>query len=453
MTGKTKKHNASHTHQLAQAEFKKRFKEYIRQICISCGAGQAFDLLSEDTFRELFYLHGLPLQIHAAKGHTIAEADLHEARLILALMLPEQQYVPAEGAAKLPLSIFFSTGFCFYFYLSQEKLEGSPVTAQLRRLMHAYIESHGGYEQAHLSLNDILFVILLFISHLTTGLCSIEFCSKPRSASQFGIQYYLSITKTIPPQQHVVLDGVSRPVTRLGFGGINKETEFVSVRPGQLGLPDDGTTPPLEVYFQSHVLVRLKERLDCIIEPICQYALFSAMKDCRSSRGMHGEILVDFFIGDMKVGYLVVEPHKSMAIIRTFLFLTNDGTPEAARLCSLYGLRRLDTNYLAIDRLSAFHSDDLHASQELEAMLRVIGCEKFSEILAGMNDMLTKKETQHTGTLLMQYMGLMRGSKNISAVPDFDGPGDEVQSPLPVHSEPEEEQVLSPQEVEAETRS
>ena len=41
-------------------------------------------------------------------------------------------------------------------------------------------------------------------------------------------------------------------------------------------------------------------------------------------------------------------------VIRTFLFVTNNGTPEGKKLAQITGLQKLDKKYLALDKLSTF---------------------------------------------------------------------------------------------------
>lgn len=46
--------------------------------------------------------------------------------------------------------------------------------------------------------------------------------------------------------------------------------------------------------------------------------------------------LVTYYQFGVKVGYLVVEMMAGMAIVRTFLFLMNHGTPEGEKLQQIW---------------------------------------------------------------------------------------------------------------------
>lgn len=57
-----------------------------------------------------------------------------------------------------------------------------------------------------------------------------------------------------------------------------------------------------------------------------------------------------------------------MSVIRTFPFITNGGTPEGQRLQELSGIKRMDREFPAIDKLSTFVSADIRANRELESL-------------------------------------------------------------------------------------
>lgn len=50
-------------------------------------------------------------------------------------------------------------------------------------------------------------------------------------------------------------------------------------------------------------------------------------------------------------------------VIRTFLFLTADDTPEGQILRELADFKKLDKKYRAIDKLSTFFSKDLRSNK------------------------------------------------------------------------------------------
>ena len=61
-------------------------------------------------------------------------------------------------------------------------------------------------------------------------------------------------------------------------------------------------------------------------------------------------------------------------VILSFLFLTNDGTPEGKKLRAITGLAKRDKKYLEIDKLSTFTAYRIHEDKELSELFRQAGC-------------------------------------------------------------------------------
>ena len=61
-------------------------------------------------------------------------------------------------------------------------------------------------------------------------------------------------------------------------------------------------------------------------------------------------------------------------MIRSFLFLTNDGPPEGRKLRALTGLAKYDKKYLGIDKLSTFTAYRIHEDEALSALCQGAGC-------------------------------------------------------------------------------
>lgn len=84
--------------------------------------------------------------------------------------------------------------------------------------------------------------------------------------------------------------------------------------------------------------------------------------------------MVSFYLLGMKLGYFIVEAREGIVTIRTFLFLTNDGTPEGDKLRKHLGLAQEDKQYTGLDRLSTFLLSDIRKDQELCEVLHKTGC-------------------------------------------------------------------------------
>lgn len=64
---------------------------------------------------------------------------------------------------------------------------------------------------------------------------------------------------------------------------------------------------------------------------------------------------------------------KGVAVVRTFLFITNSGTPEGDRLDNELRLGKMDKEFLQIDKLSMFVRTDLTLDQRVRDVFDRVG--------------------------------------------------------------------------------
>jgi hypothetical protein len=76
-----------------------------------------------------------------------------------------------------------------------------------------------------------------------------------------------------------------------------------------------------------------------------------------------------------KVGYFLVELYADFVFVRTFLFLTMQGTPEAKCLREKLGLSRSDIEYYKLDHFFTLSQSDLGEDPELRRALAECGCD------------------------------------------------------------------------------
>jgi hypothetical protein len=74
------------------------------------------------------------------------------------------------------------------------------------------------------------------------------------------------------------------------------------------------------------------------------------------------------------IGYFKADITQGKILIRTFLFLTNEGTPEARRLKENTGLNKVDVKYLNIDKIKAFIESDIVKNERIKNIFIEAGC-------------------------------------------------------------------------------
>lgn len=145
--------------------------------------------------------------------------------------------------------------------------------------------------------------------------------------------------------------------------------------PAELGVGDSRKEVP--VYIGDHAIARLYERIPLaphfdVHHKILRWAL-EEPRIHPSSR--EGEFLVEAGDPGKKVGYFVVAVTADYVYVKTFLFLTMQGTPEARRLRIKAGLTRQDIIAFKLDNFFTLGYSDIGEDAELRAMLAECGCD------------------------------------------------------------------------------
>jgi hypothetical protein len=112
-------------------------------------------------------------------------------------------------------------------------------------------------------------------------------------------------------------------INRFVPNGVSLQVKF---RSSAIGL-QSGKDDSLPLYIQRHALLRLDERLSLQANNVHAHLFFSLFEQQVKYVLGNGCTFIDFNMYEYKVGYLLTSLHDDKLVIRSFLFLTNDGTP------------------------------------------------------------------------------------------------------------------------------
>jgi hypothetical protein len=152
-------------------------------------------------------------------------------------------------------------------------------------------------------------------------------------------------------------------------------------------LASEDSRDPLPVYAQSHVLDNLyrKEARALFIEDgewMAHDDLWQSLRTPKITLMTDRDMfLVEYRLGGHKLGYLVAQTLDDIVLIRSFLFLTMDGTPESDMLWKKRRLCRADKEELGLDRIDTFLHTDIQFNPKLVSLLEECGCGHLFKIL------------------------------------------------------------------------
>ena len=94
---------------------------------------------------------------------------------------------------------------------------------------------------------------------------------------------------------------------------------------------------------------------------------------------------------------------EGIAVIRTFLFITNTGTPEGKRIHDVIHIKTIEKKYLEIDKLNTFMYSDVRNNEKLKKLFTRCNCGYLFEL--EIKDFIELPQIEHADEIV-KYLGL-----------------------------------------------
>jgi hypothetical protein len=192
--------------------------------------------------------------------------------------------------------------------------------------------------------------------------------------SGFGFDNIITVQIVKPKIVYISTHSGFRPAYRITWHIPGSEFWEATVKSGSLHIAHVDYKVPIPVYIQSHALHRLAERLDILDTYETQVNVINTLRAPLFLRVSKYCYLLEYCLSGKKVGYLSCEYINNQLLIKTFLFLTNNGTPEGKKLFELTGLGKLDKKYLSLDKMSCYINSDITSNKTIAAFFENAGC-------------------------------------------------------------------------------
>ncbi len=149
-----------------------------------------------------------------------------------------------------------------------------------------------------------------------------------RESHYFQITFYAYHLK----RKHFMIDDMSRPSYEVCYAEPFEGVHVIGINDKQLGETEKQPPKTYPVYVQSHALNRLTERLDRVGIELIRDWFTKSIIECKAFKVKNGNYFIEFNFDNKMVGYLVAGLRDEHLLIHTFLFITNNGSPEGNRL-------------------------------------------------------------------------------------------------------------------------
>lgn len=382
MPQKRKKKNNTAQQKVMQAQHRNEHIRRLRNIFVQLNDLPFYSLLSKQAVEKVYAFRGAPMRVIAAGGCNIPKGVIEAIEYHVKVLLNTTSLELFENGPSISFSDYYYIGMTLDVFLMDDapflkecspNFDLSKAGPDTRKFLE-YQKKRNSYFVERLSSTLDLFAHVFGDLSQKLYYIFLESDIYLKDKNDFRRYTYIEINAFTPARKPITIDGITRPAIQVCWKTNTYQAEL-KFTAKQLALQDEYPADTLfEVYIQPHALNRLSERIDSISPGIMHFDMVSSLAVPAVRREKNGDFLFEFHIFNLKAGYFRATMIDRTILIRTFLFLTNSGTPEGRRLEKLTGLQMLDKKYLAIDRLSALIHSDVWENEEVSALFRQAGC-------------------------------------------------------------------------------
>jgi hypothetical protein len=345
------------------------------------GYEDTIKLLPKNELEVFYHFRFKAIRAEPADGHTIDPQILKEIKTV-SLALMKNELIPVNDfGGYITLDDYLTTGFTILTQVLIHK--DRPITRDRALFIVAiepYLAGKTTQENSWLNATHVMEASAIGHCDLSSALYWTQIKAEMQSKEPVDCHMAVKVYKHEQQKIQAKIEGSNRPVVRVGWGNYPDGVVWCSRPPASFGLPQRDITHRLPVYIQMHALQRISERLDSIKTGMAHYFVYLSLKNGRIHKIQNDQYLIELHIMDMKAGYLLAVVQDEMVIVRTFLLLTNNGTPEGAKLANYTGLQKEDKKYLALDKLSTFMDPALRDNETIQRIFFDAGCSDLFEI-------------------------------------------------------------------------
>jgi hypothetical protein len=406
MPVRNKKKSIANRQKMEKAQHLKQFVTEVRELIAKAAGSDIARYIPQEEIEQLYTIRFRPVRVNAAPGETIP-ADILQFVNHLVILLFKDYKVPIGVGTLEQVSLydFYSIVHTVMIYGSRLSDDDYSHAAEVKNALAPLIAIYGSpiNTKAFNRYNNVMNTAALFCCDIEDYMYAIKY--NPAIVAKGKPGLFSEIYRTRLPKVKVQIDEQPRPAWQLawyvpepelGLKFINMPSEALYLPPGKM----------LDVYIQSHALNRLAERLKGIDISVLYYSVLNSFNQPKVCRNRRGVLLLEYSVLDDKVGYFVCEVAEEKVILKTFLFLTHNGTPEAEKLQATMGLMKEDISYLDIDKLSTFVLSDIADNDRLKQLFIDAGCECLFQFDKGMYKPFEDKSPISKAEAIARYLQL-----------------------------------------------
>lgn len=405
MPSHKKKPSSFQKQKLAKILHKKEFLRKLKYMINTISGEDIYSDIPQIIIETIYNERPHSFKVIVKNGCKIPSEIMSDIRLMLPEWTKKVKLIIIPDRLDITLEEFYTVGFTIWLLYEALTDESISYVSRFKKGVQNYIDNFKSiYNKANNYVYRSLKTMGIINSDIGKNLYWADHNMVKTPEPRRGIDNIITLYSCKSESISVEFNGSSRPAKRLGFAFPSDGLVLIDIKPSVLNINGPFAEIPLNVYIQSHALQRLSERIDCFLTGLLHYNMYLSLKDPVVFYDNNNEILIEYRFFDTRAGYFRISIIEGMVIIRTFLFITNNGTPEGQKLSKLTGLQKLDKNYLGIDKLSTFMDSDIKENKEVQRIFEKAGCRCLIELYERMQPLVVKHTNQLDTNLMLNYM-------------------------------------------------
>ncbi|MDP4207832.1 MAG: hypothetical protein Q8928_03350 [Bacteroidota bacterium] len=402
MERKKKPNTQAQRHLAAQyrANFFRKMKLIIDSVC----GTNIYPLIPQSVLDDAYLCRSAPFKIIAAYNNNIPSKLLKDTKVILPNLIKQEIISLPPVNLEISLNDFYTVLFTIIILQARISETSFNNAHKVKAALAQFVSYTSKNREAKTLLYNILNSYNFGYNDLRKTLYWFKHDIVLPKALPAETENIIHAYSLIPETINVRVDDISRPAIRVGWALPYTGAEWVSIKPSVLGFKGPFSEIPLKVYIQLHAINRLLERIDCFWQGIIQFNMFCSLAKPKYTYDNNNNLLIEYIFFGTKAGYFRADIIDGIILLRTFLFITNNGTPEGQLLEKNTGLKKLDKKYLAIDKLSTFMTADLDKNDEVQRIFKTSGCQCLLDLYEKMKPLVTKHANGFDSELMLKYI-------------------------------------------------
>jgi len=401
-----RKQQEIHKRKLKREKEKCEYIDQMHQIIDLWGGEGTFALIPAKNVECSYSLRTLPLKVTAKNHPEVNEKALYNLLRTIGRLIRVNKVGVELSGTLIPIDVFLSVGYSGLLLLSHchsiaTEFEWAKEVSARTRIDE---QSEILWQQAGKPWFDLINMVYFLFFDMETQLIWFKHDVTTSSQCTNHRQNILDLNIVPVELKHFSTSNGKRPAFKVCWPKPQEGINYAEISPSLVGEHSDPDEKPIPVYIQRHAWNRLMERLDGMRKYEIQYCLFDSLREPILIRQGKNKMLIAYKISDAKLGYLAAEYLDGAVLVHTFLFITNNGTPEGQKLTELTGLGKLDKKYLAIDKLSCFMRSDITKNERLSALFIQAGCGSLLNISDAIDNLKTNQPKLDISQFIIEYL-------------------------------------------------